>query len=131
MPTIKLFSDSMNAEMWKKNGIIFNIFFLLSCHDVTQLEFFFLLCTKLTDWLTCDWPGPDPLVKPFSLVCGLGVSSLISQNTLSLDGSIIYSSIFDKTLQPAKITQVTCSWHQKRNSPIHEFKVLHKSQRAF
>ena len=25
----------------------------------------------------------------------------------------------------------TCSWHQKTNSPIHEFKVLHKSQRAF
>ena len=26
---------------------------------------------------------------------------------------------------------LTCSWHQKTNSPIHEFKVLHKSQRAF
>ena len=30
-------------------------------------------------------------------------------------------------------SQITCScsWHQKTNSPIHEFKVLHKSQRAF
>ena len=26
---------------------------------------------------------------------------------------------------------ITCSWHQKTNSPIHEFKLLHKSQRAF
>ena len=26
---------------------------------------------------------------------------------------------------------ITCSWHQKTKPPIHEFKVLHKSQRAF
>ena len=27
---------------------------------------------------------------------------------------------------------ITCSWHQKKtNPPIHEFKVLHKGQRAF
>ena len=29
------------------------------------------------------------------------------------------------------VWQLTCSWHQKTKSPIHEFKVLHKSQRAF
>ena len=27
--------------------------------------------------------------------------------------------------------QLTCSWHQKTNPPIHEFKVLHRRQRAF
>ena len=26
---------------------------------------------------------------------------------------------------------LTCSCHKKTNSPIHEFKLLHKSQRAF
>jgi hypothetical protein len=26
---------------------------------------------------------------------------------------------------------LTCWWHQKTNSPIHEFKVLHESQKAF
>ena len=27
--------------------------------------------------------------------------------------------------------EITCSWHQKTKSPIHEFKVLQKGQRAF
>ena len=26
---------------------------------------------------------------------------------------------------------LTCSWHQKTNSPIHEFKVLYKTQEPF
>ena len=29
------------------------------------------------------------------------------------------------------LRSITCSWHQKTNSPILEFKVLHKIQRAF
>ena len=78
-------------ECWnvKEKWYYFQYFFssFMSWRDPTRV-FFFLLCTKLTDWLTCDWPGPiaDSLVKPFSsqkYQCGFGVSSLLSQNTLS------------------------------------------------
>jgi hypothetical protein len=36
-------------------------------------------------------------------------------------------------LIPQEKRPLTCSWHQKMktNSPIHQFKVLHKGQRAF
>ena len=40
---------------------------------------------------------------------------------------LYFSSVFCKRY-------ITCSWHQKNEtlySPIHEFKVLHKDQRAF
>ena len=31
---------------------------------------------------------------------------------------------------PSRNIWITCSWHQKTNSPIHEFKVLHKKPKS-
>ena len=43
-----------------------------------------------------------------------------------------YKRAFDTCDEDDYVIEViTCSWHQKTNSPIHEFKELHISQRAF
>ena len=43
-----------------------------------------------------------------------------------------YKRAFDTCDEDDYVIEViTCSWHKKTNSPIHEFKVLHISQRAF
>ena len=65
------------------------------------------------------------------------IQILIHSSEHSLFNKFITTELldfFDDKQSSNMYLVLTCSWHQKNestNSPIHEFKVLHKCQRAF